>query len=392
MEAIMRRGRIFFYLAFIIILGLVAVVVVWQKFLQPAAQPQANVTAPAPVEMVDIVMVTQKVPRGGVLDRQVLELVPWQKSSLIDGMFTNLDEVVGRQARYELTPGVPLMSGMLVDSADQISGGGIAALSIPRGMVAVSIPISRLSSVSYAPQSGDHVNVIVTTMFVDLDTDFQTVLPNQTLGVIAPGTGTLTGSTGQSQSQGETQAQGSAGLSVESNSIVALSGGGGATQGRAEVDPVLGQTFYLVPSERQRPRITSQNLIQDVIVLKMGDFTFEGQQQPQVSGTPQVTTEEQTTAETAPTAPKPPDVVTLIVTPQDAVTLNYLIYSGAELTLALRAANDDSRFETEAVTLQFLLDQYNIPVPVKLPYGVEPRKDSLSLPVLKNDIVPTPAP
>jgi len=212
------------------------------------------------------------------------------------------------------------------------------------------------------------------------------------LGVIAPGTGTLTGSTGQSQSQGETQAQGSAGLSVESNSVVALSGGGGATQGRAEVDPVLGQTFYLVPSEKQRPRITSQNLIQDVIVLKMGDFAYEGQQQPQVSETPQATTDGQTAAETAATAPKPPDVVTLIVSPQDAVTLNYLIYSGAELTLALRAANDDSRFETEAVTLQFLLDQYNIPVPVKLPYGVEPRKDSLSLPVLQNDIAPTPAP
>ena len=388
----MRRGRIFFYLAFIIILGLVAVVVIWQKFLQPTAQPQANATAPAPVEMVDIVMVTQKVPRGGVLDRQVLELVPWQKTSLIDGMFTNIDDVVGRQARYELTPGVPLMSGMLVDSADQISGGGIAALSIPRGMVAVSIPVSRLSSVSYAPQSGDHVNVIVTTMFVDLDTDFQTVLPNQTLGVIAPGTGTLTGSTGQSQSQGEVQAQGSAGLSVESNSVVALSGGGGATQGRAEVDPVLGQTFYLVPSEKQRPRITSQNLIQDVIVLKMGDFAYEGQQ-PQVSETPQAVADGQTAAEgTTTIAPNPPDVVTLIVSPQDAVTLNYLIYSGAELTLALRAANDDSRFETEAVTLQFLLDQYNIPVPVKLPYGVEPRKDSLSLPVLQNDIAPTPAP
>ena len=388
----MRRGRIFFYLAFIIILGLVAVVVIWQKFLQPTAQPQANATVPVPVEKVDIVMVTQKVPRGGVLDRQVLELVPWQKTSLIDGMFTNIDDVVGRQARYELTPGVPLMSGMLVDSADQISGGGIAALSIPRGMVAVSIPVSRLSSVSYAPQSGDHVNVIVTTMFVDLDTDFQTVLPNQTLGVIAPGTGTLTGSTGQSQSQGEVQAQGSAGLSVESNSVVALSGGGGATQGRAEVDPVLGQTFYLVPSEKQRPRITSQNLIQDVIVLKMGDFAYEGQQ-PQVSETPQAVADGQTAAEgTTTTAPKPPDVVTLIVSPQDAVTLNYLIYSGAELTLALRAANDDSRFETEAVTLQFLLDQYNIPVPVKLPYGVEPRKDSLSLPVLQNDIAPTPAP
>jgi pilus assembly protein CpaB len=82
--------------------------------------------------------------------------------------------------------------------------------------------------------------------------------------------------------------------------------------------------------------------------------------------------------------------VTLIVSPQDAISLNYLIYSGAQLTLALRSAGDASRIETEAVTLQFLLDQYNIPVPVKLPYGLEPRIDVLKSPDLPNDAVPTP--
>jgi hypothetical protein len=72
--------------------------------------------------------------------------------------------------------------------------------------------------------------------------------------------------------------------------------------------------------------------------------------------------------------------------------LNYLMYSGAKLTLALRASGDDSRVETEAVTLQFLLDQYNIPVPVKLPYGTQPRVDQLTLPTLTNDTVATPQP
>ena len=70
-----------------------------------------------------------------------------------------------------------------------------------------------------------------------------------------------------------------------------------------------------------------------------------------------------------PEAPKPPDVITLVVNPQDAVTLNYLIFSGAQLTLALRGTGDDSIELTEAATLQFLLDQYNISVPAKLPYG-----------------------
>jgi pilus assembly protein CpaB len=69
-------------------------------------------------------------------------------------------------------------------------------------------------------------------------------------------------------------------------------------------------------------------------------------------------------------------MVTLIVTPQDAVTLNYLMLSGAKLNIVLRSAGDPTRVDTEAVTLQFLMDQYRIPNPAKLPYGTEPRIDS----------------
>ena len=84
----------------------------------------------------------------------------------------------------------------------------------------------------------------------------------------------------------------------------------------------------------------------------------------------------------------PPDVITLVVSPQDAITLNYLILNGAELSLAMRPAEDSSTTDTEAVTLQFLLDQYNIFVPAKQPYGLEPRIDDLSFPVLQNDQAP----
>jgi pilus assembly protein CpaB len=45
---------------------------------------------------------------------------------------------------------------------------------------------------------------------------------------------------------------------------------------------------------------------------------------------------------------------------------------------------------TEAVTLQFLLEQYNIPIPVKLPYATEPRLDEIVPPELPNDATPTP--
>jgi pilus assembly protein CpaB len=364
----MRRGRIFFYLAFIIILALVAVFVVWQRFLQPVNTGPSTVVE-TPIPKVNVVIVTQRVPRGAVLDANVLSTVPWQENALIPGMFQSTDKVVGRQARFDLEAGIPLTSGMLVDSAEQLSTtGSLAALSIPKGMVAVSIPVSRLSAVSYAPQSGDHVNVIVTMSFVDLDTDFQTVLPNKTGLVIGPGTpqqGSLPNLTAEIQSSD-------------------------SSLGKAAQDDTLGAPVYQQPSEPQRPRLASQTLLQDAVVLRMGDFN-------ETSSTPAPTPvpgEAQPTAEVTPAPTKQPDVVTLIVTPQDAVTLNYLMSlgSGAKLTLALRASGDDSRVETEAVTLQFLLDQYNIPVPVKLPYGTQPRVDQLLLPTLTNDVVATPQP
>jgi pilus assembly protein CpaB len=80
-------------------------------------------------------------------------------------------------------------------------------------------------------------------------------------------------------------------------------------------------------------------------------------------------------------------MVTLIVTPQDSITMSYLIYSGAKITMTLRKATDESRVATEAATLQFLLSQYNIPVPAKLPYAMQPRIDELISPFLPGDVV-----
>jgi pilus assembly protein CpaB len=120
-------------------------------------------------------------------------------------------------------------------------------------------------------------------------------------------------------------------------------------------------------------------LLQDVVVLNVGDFPLPG-------------TEAAAEAEPTPTpvpeegqAPPPtpvPDVITLIVRPQDAVTLNFILlaqpHSAAQLSLALRGADDSSRENTLPVTLGFLLEQYQIPVPAKLPYSLNPRIDVLS--------------
>lgn len=373
----MRRGRIFFFLAFILILGLVAVFVVYQRFMTPGpVVPDGEVgVVPTEAPTVDVVVMAQRVARGQVLEEDVLTVVPVPDTLVNPGMVTSIADAVGRRAKYELEAGTFLMGNLLVDSAQDVAqGGSAAALVIPPGMVAVSIPINRLSAVSYAPQPGDHVNVIATMALVDLDTDFQTILPNRTSAVIASGPGVIIGS--------GTEEESATTINPELGKVTAQSAGGGPVSlfGRGEVDPVLGQTFYVIPSEAQRPRLVSQALLQDAVILRVGDFPLEGEtvatdQQAAEGEIPPLEGQPVTQEEPGAVAPEQqkPDVVTLIVSPQDAVTLNYMIYSGAQLTLALRAADDNSRVQTEAVTLQFLLDQYQIPVPVKLPYGMNLR-------------------
>jgi len=116
--------------------------------------------------------------------------------------------------------------------------------------------------------------------------------------------------------------------------------------------------------------------------------------QPAPTATPEPGTEgtQEQAAPTPTPKPAPPDVITLIVSPQDAVTLNYLVYGGAQLTLVLRNPRDAEVPGTEAVTLSYLLDQYNIPIPVKLPYGFQPPVSALGSKVLPNDVTPTPQP
>jgi pilus assembly protein CpaB len=160
--------------------------------------------------------------------------------------------------------------------------------------------------------------------------------------------------------------------------------------------------MYIMQSEAsQRPRLVSQTLIQDAIVLWVGEFPApelkEEEEEPVVAPTsaipptptPAVIVQEDPTIEVEEEKPVVvrPDVVTLVVEPQDAVTINYLLIMGADLNLVLRSAGDDSRITAETVTLQFILEQYNIPIPSKLPYGIEPRVDSFY-----NVTQPTPTP
>jgi pilus assembly protein CpaB len=204
--------------------------------------------------------------------------------------------------------------------------------------VAYALPVARYSSVAWAIQPGDHVDVLISLLVVELDEEFQTALPNSS-SCVQP-----------------TEEEGCQGGLI----------------GRLEVLP-NGWVVNLTPNEAQRPRLVTQLTVQDAIVLHVGDWPGEEdlptpeEELLEEEGAPQPTP--------APRAQIEP--VTLIVTPQDAMVLKYAEEVGASVDLVLRSAEDTGEITTEAVTLQYIFDRFDIELPPKLPYGVTPPLKSL---------------
>jgi Flp pilus assembly protein CpaB len=385
----MRRGRIFFLFAFLLLVVLVILLVVYLRFFrQPTGTEGTEVVVAQPTPaLVMVLAVSQDIDLGGALSSDVLTAIPWPRDAANPEDYFVADneaqlesvkkELDGRTVRYPIKARTPLLRSMIRQEGEF---GSEFSVRIPHGQVAISIPINKLSSVSYAPRPGDHVDVIATFLFVDIDTDFQSSTPNHTGLVTAPGPpNPETGEPTTIQLTAGVSNLGKEGLpnpeTNERNPPQVLAPG---IYGKVEIDPVLGQAIYLTPSEDQRPRMVSQRLLEDVTVLQIGTFPLQGQQ-------PQPTTEEEqqpTEGENQAPAVVIPDVITLIMRPQDAIAVNYVLqaqaHASVRLSLALRAANDTARIAVLPVTLQFLLEQYQIPVPAKLPYALQPRTDELA--------------
>ncbi|MEK6222884.1 MAG: hypothetical protein N2D54_11615, partial [Chloroflexota bacterium] len=337
------------------------------------------------------VVLLESVEQGGKITIEKLDVVQVHPDIVSEFTFADLAQVDGLFARRDMKVGEYVQLTLVTDNPltliDDL-GSSHAAL-IPAGMVAFPIPITRFSSIAYGIARGDHVNVIATLAFVDVDSQFQSVLPNNSAGIFSAGQATFVAGTASDGTAATITTD-----EFFSNSVAqSITGGLSSPAGRAELDNALSEPFYYVPSEPQRPRLVSQTVIFNKVVLHVGDFPLLDEKGDEVGVEPESAPEEVQEGEATPVpAPEilPPDIVTLIVSPQEAVALNFLIYSGGELTLALRAKGDEAVLPTDAVTLQYLMDVYRIPSPVKLGVGISPRVDVLEPPILTNDIPEEP--
>jgi pilus assembly protein CpaB len=348
----MRRGRLLIFLVLIVVVGLALVVLVFfNPFGTPTTQPTPSTS------LTEIYYAAQNIPQGTTITQEMLGKLAVPPENVAEVEFAVGEEanLVGQTTRFSLEQGVVITSSMVGTGPVEISG-PFWAVQIPSGMVAATIPTNRLSTVGYGVNDGAHVNVNACMLFVDVDPAFQSVLPNFTS--VLTGTGFLPDQ-------------------LPVLSLNSLSGEEPSRQGRVELDPTLQQPFYAIPSEKQRPRLVCQMILQNVVVMKLGNFALQAPStDPNV--TPSPAQAQQQAA---------PDIVTLMVNPQDSISLNYFVYSGAILSLTMRNPNDTSRFDAQSATLTSLLTQYNISLPSKLPYSTEPRIDLLVPPQLPNDAI-----
>jgi Flp pilus assembly protein CpaB len=269
-------------------------------------------TTEKPTEVVreNVVVAAQPIPADQPLEGRV-ELRPMPVESIPEGAIRTLEGTTGMLAAGPIPQGTILQPELLVSPVELMQQGQLGKVVEP-GFVAVAFPINELSSVSYGIQPNDHVDILVTFFFID--TDQQTQAEEPICSPLCP------------SGDGQT----------ERGNIV-----------------------------EQRPRLAAQLTLQDTKVLGVGRWSSEPSTLEQAQATPQP----QTGQEQGPAAP--PEYITLMLAPQDALVLKLAREYGASIDLAVRAQDDHQQFTTQQVTLDYILARFAVTLPAKQPYTIE---------------------
>ncbi len=294
----MRRGRILILLGLILAIGTAIAVVVIMR--------SQGTTPTATIELEKVVVAIQPIaeeePVGGKID---LREMP--KEYLPPDALRSLEGTADLLAAGPIPQGTVIHPDLLITAVELMQQGELGKLIEP-GYVAVALPIDELSSVSYGVKPGDHVDVMMTFFFVDLDQETQVSEP-----LCDP------------------------------------------------ICPVGGGEEQAGTTKEQRPRLATQLTLQDITVLGVGRWIKE--QVPQEEQDNQARTGE-------PVPVQLPEYVTIMVSPQDALVLKMAREDNAAIDLAVRAKDDGQQFTTQQVTLDYIMARFGVTLPAKQPYSL----------------------
>ncbi len=314
----MRRGRVLIILG--VILGLVAAGgVLFLMSQQAPAPPPAEVGPEVGVPMTQVIVALQNIPRGEEITPELVGTRDWPSNNVPPDVIADEAELIGKVAKTEIFQGQPIVRSMLTE----IIQGSELAFAIPQGKVAVAFPITRLSSVGYGIQAGDHVDVLLSARFIDRDEEKQ-------------------------------NARDSLEFRLEMMTKFANAG--------------IESTTMEMPTFKTQARPVTQLIVRNAGVLKVETGALPTPTPAAEGGEGGAGGEE---AGAPPPAPPPPDMIILVVDPQDALVLKFARENNFILDLALRAAGDEAPIDTEAVTLEYMIRRFNISLPPKLQYYLD---------------------
>ncbi len=339
----MRGNRSLVIIAVVlIVLALVAgAVYVYLNMFGPGGQ-LGGAAEPTPVveevlETTEIVVALQNVPRGmqiSVSDNAIA-LQEWPNDNLPYEYYTSLEEVDGRFARMEIPRGMPVMPDMVGRPGGMLSvNGSAAALFEPEDRVAYAVPFDVQGAIGWAIEPGDRVDVLAALKMQAVYTDFLDDGVKQFTYLLS----------GQEGEAAQT-----------------------SPYGQFELLP-NGQWAAIYPVDAQPsvdPALLVQMTVQDAVVWHVGTWKEET-----VASASAVADQGAAAGAVAP-APTPiPEVedereielVTLLVTREDALVLKYLYEVGADLDLALRPAGvTGTVLQTQPIWFRYILDRYQLP-------------------------------
>ncbi|MBN1248095.1 MAG: hypothetical protein JXC32_10590 [Anaerolineae bacterium] len=339
----MRGNRSLVIIAVVlIVLALVAGAVYLYLNMFPLGGQIGTEVEPTPVveiqDTTEIVVALQNVPRGmqiSVSDNAIA-LQEWPNDNLPYEYYTSLEEVDGKFARMEIPRGMPVMPDMVGRPGGMLSvNGSAAALFEPEDRVAYAIPFDIQGAIGWAVEPGDRVDVLAALNIMPVYTDFLDEGVKQFTYLLS----------GQ---EGETAQT--------------------SPYGQFELLP-NGQWAAIYPVDAQpsvEPALLVQMTVQDAIVWHVG--TWKEDVVAAGGAAPAVEEEAPLAAGPAPT-PIPEvaeerevELVTLLVTREDALVLKYLHEMGADLDLALRPAGvTGTVLQTQPIWFRYILDRYQLP-------------------------------
>ncbi len=146
----MNTNRLLVGLAVAVVVAFLLSAFVYQQFKKAANVPT--------VSMQTLVVASRPLPLGTRLDESNLTVIPWPSNQPVAGMYTRVQDCVGRATLTDLAGNEPVLESKLAPTE---AGVGLPA-TIPAGMRAISVAVNEVIGVAGFVTPGTMVDVLVT--------------------------------------------------------------------------------------------------------------------------------------------------------------------------------------------------------------------------------------